>query len=428
MDSLELVKQLVSIPSVNPFKYYFRDNSPEVIGIGAEQEINLFIEQYLIDAGFEVMRQYLNKDEKISYNGEWIDIPARWNLLGVRYPKNNWNGRSLLFFGHTDTVDVKNGWDSDPFSITIKKTIKGERWFGLGSNDMKGGLAAILDSIKNTYANNHAVKVAFLVDEEYYSLGADLLSRSDFLNDVVIALAPEIGDLVCNSTFNNLDDQLIGIGRVGREEYEFNIIGKACHGSDVFISNGAINAVHESAKLQVELLRDFKEQYRVFLKNGAQIVNSIFISWHNGGAAILSVPDKAEFVLDRSFLPDESPDNELKRLRHFISTKQSSGVIDANAKILVSPRQRPTPSCRPYICSTETEDFQRVLSSVKLHKSAYSYYIGRSVADENRIAARGIPTYTIGPSGAGSHTAEEWVDPISITQVTQIFKSFITSS
>ena len=52
----------------------------------------------------------------------------------------------MLFFGHTDTVDVKQGWESDPFAVT-ERVVNGQtRWYGLGANDMKAGLAAILDA------------------------------------------------------------------------------------------------------------------------------------------------------------------------------------------------------------------------------------------------------------------------------------------
>jgi acetylornithine deacetylase/succinyl-diaminopimelate desuccinylase-like protein len=186
MDALSLLETMVGIPSVNPFRYFNRDDRSGYVGLGAETEMNLFVEKQLRSVSFEVSRQMLHDNQRVQVEGTAVEIPARWNVLGTRYPKGTWNGKSILFFGHTDTVDVKHGWESDPFSIT-RRTIEGrELWFGLGANDMKGGLAAALSAMCQETPSEYAIKVAFLADEEFYSFGAELLCQSDFLSDVTL--------------------------------------------------------------------------------------------------------------------------------------------------------------------------------------------------------------------------------------------------
>jgi succinyl-diaminopimelate desuccinylase len=438
VNSLELLKSLVSINSVNPFQYFLRPDvastnkdSPisinNYVGLGAETEMNLFIEDNLLKAGFEVSRQELHPAVRLELANRFIEAPARWNTLAVRYPKTNWNGKSILLFGHSDTVDVKQGWDSDPFTITPRVVDGYERWYGLGSNDMKGGLAAILAAVNNSLTKEYAIKVALVVDEEFYSFGAEKLCQSEFLNDVVLALAPEIGDTVPGTKITANKSQLIGIGRTGRVEFDVHVTGKACHGTDAFLSKDAVNAVHESAKLQVALINDFTKIRRVYSANNAESINSAFISYHHGGEIMLSVPDRASFVVDRTLLPDESPEDELTRIQKLATKLQSSGDVNPNAVISISARPRPTPPCQPYICPLTSLEIRTMLEAVKLHSDSHSYFIGRSVADENRVAARGIPTLTIGPIGAGSHTAQEWVDPLSVVRVSEIYKTFISS-
>lgn len=428
MSALELLESMVRIPSVNPFRYFSRPDGRGFVGLGAEAEMNIFVESQLRDAGFEITRQMLHAEERLQIDGVQVEIPARWNVLGVRYPTGTWNGKSILLFGHTDTVDVKQGWESDPFSIT-RRTVDGrELWFGLGANDMKGGLAAVLNAVRGASAHEYAIKVAFVVDEEFYSFGAELLCQSDFLSDVVLAIAPEIGDTIGGEDLGSTYHQAIGIGRTGRVEYDFAVVGRACHGADAFIHPDAVNAVHESAKLQAALASDCAAVRREFAAHGARALNSAYISYHHGGEAMLSVPDKASFVLDRTFLPDESPDRELTRLRDLVAILQRDERIDPRAKIAVTPHPRPTSPCKPYVFAPEHPEIQRLVAAVKQHAAGFSYRIGRSVADENRVAVLEIPTITLGPVGAGSHTNREWVDPQSVVKVSEIFSSFITAS
>lgn len=425
MNALHVLENLVSLPSVNPFKYFAGPHGG-YIGMGAEEQVNTFIEDLLRKAGFEVSRQLLHPKTTVMTPTGTAEAPARWNVLGVRYPSGPWNGKSILFFGHTDTVEVKQNWQSDPFSITKKTEAGRERWYGLGANDMKGGLAAILDAISSVSPKEYAIKVAFVVDEEFYSFGAHLLCESEFMKDVALAIAPEIGDGE-EAPHEPKDHQSIGIGRTGRVEYDFNITGRACHGADAFVSPTAVNAVHESVKLQAEIIKDCTAQKRKFEQQGAVSFNSAFISCHRGGEATLSIPDTASFVLDRTFLPNESPEAELTRLQRVVAGLQSTGVIDSRAHITVSTKDRPTPACLPYITHMEGPEIDLLQKAIKSQTRSSSFSIGRSVADENRVAVLGIPTLTIGPTGAGSHTPHEWVDPLSVVRVAEIFKTLIAS-
>lgn len=428
MEARELLKTMVRIPSVNPFRYYRHPNGKDYVGFGAEQRMNEFVEQALRSAGFEVSRQFLHQDVTVTEAGGELPVAARWNVLGVRYPKGQWNGKSLLFFGHTDTVDVKQGWQTDPFVVT-ERVVEGQtRWYGLGANDMKAGLAAILQAIATSQSSHYAVKVAFLVDEEFYSFGAELLCASSFLDDVVIAIAPEIGDDSSPTVSEPGGHQLVGIGRTGRVEYDFTVVGKACHGADAFIHPDAVNAVHESIKLQAALVERCTRLRKVFGAFGAEVLNSAYISSQSGGEPMLSVPDRAAFVFDRTFTPDESPDVELTELRALIEKLQRDGVVDSRAAVSVEPRARPTPPCKPYVFSPELPEIKRVLGAVAAHSARFSMMIGRSVADENRVALRGIPTVILGPSGSGSHTPEEWVDPVSVERISRIFSALIRAS
>ena len=403
MNAVELTKKLVAINSVNPFRTV--QGPVATVGIGNEAQINEYLEQVLQQKGFHTQRQVVEQARQLDVDGHTIDIPARWNLLAEKGQGNC----SILFFGHTDTVDVKPGWQSDPF-VATEKNVDGQlRLYGLGANDMKSGIAAVVAGIPDELPKGVKVKIALLADEEYWSFGGAALVESSFISDVKFALSPEIGEASDAAGF-----QQVGLGRLGRDEFVFRIVGRACHGADAFVDKDSVNAVHESIKLQHLLLDYCQKAKKEFSHQGVSAINSAYINLHEGGRGMLSVPDTAEFILDRSFIPGEDPTEELEKLRKIVADAQSRSLIDARATITVERRKRPTPSCKPFFFPKSTAAISKLEEVIKAQGVSCEYFIGRSVADENRVAEKDIPTVVLGPLGHGSHTCAEWVAVESI--------------
>ena len=77
----------------------------------------------------------------------------------------------LLLAGHTDTVPFDEGrWSQDPFTLTEKDN----RWYGLGTCDMKGFFALILEALKDMPLKNFKRPLHILAsaDEETTMNGA----------------------------------------------------------------------------------------------------------------------------------------------------------------------------------------------------------------------------------------------------------------
>ena len=109
----ELVAELVAIDSVNP------DLVP---GGAGELEIARFIAGWLERAGVEA------RIDEVA--------PGRANVIGVA--RGRGGGRTLLLNGHTDTVG------HDGYERPLEPRVEGDRLYGRGSFDMKGGTAAAL--------------------------------------------------------------------------------------------------------------------------------------------------------------------------------------------------------------------------------------------------------------------------------------------
>lgn len=172
----ELLEKLVSINSVYP----------------GEREIAEFIEECLENLGFEVER---------------IRVSAkRFNVLAGK----GHGDKALLLYGHMDTVPRVEGWDSDPW----KPRVEGDQLYGLGSYDMKAGLCAILQAVRDFAPEGYKLKLAFLVDEENIAEGAYTLVESPWVMDVVAAMTPESG--TSSVQRRKLGPRLLTLGRRGR--------------------------------------------------------------------------------------------------------------------------------------------------------------------------------------------------------------------
>src|SRR3954452_13881727 len=114
---ISLLSDLVAIDSVNPSL---------VPGGRGEAQIADAIEAHLRAIGLDVERQDV--------------APGRPNVVGVL--EGSGPGRSLMFCGHLDTVGVDGMAASfDPFE-------KDGRLYGRGAQDMKGGVAAMIDAAR----------------------------------------------------------------------------------------------------------------------------------------------------------------------------------------------------------------------------------------------------------------------------------------
>ena len=94
------------------------------------------------------------------------DKPLKGNLV-VRYRARKPGTRPVLFLGHLDVVEArKEDWSTDPFQLTEK-----DGWYyGRGTEDMKDGIAAMMETLirlkREHYVPSRDIIVAFTADEE----------------------------------------------------------------------------------------------------------------------------------------------------------------------------------------------------------------------------------------------------------------------
>lgn len=166
----ETIAELVRIPS---------ENTPPS---GSESACQRYISKRL---------GQLNLASELYTPDEVVDLakhPAYWpdrdytdrpNLISLwQGTAGGGGGRSLLLSGHIDTVPRgTQGWTRDPFGAQIE----GNRLYGLGSNDMKGGIAAALVALEMLIQAGVKLRsdLTFetIVDEEFGGVNGTLAAR-----------------------------------------------------------------------------------------------------------------------------------------------------------------------------------------------------------------------------------------------------------
>ncbi len=145
----EILYRLVAIPTVSSIDPAFDQGNLALIEL---------LEEWLQPAGFDCQRIAL-------------DTPnPKANLVATLGSGDN----GLVLAGHTDTVPCDPGlWSSSPWTLEQRD----DRFYGLGTTDMKGFLAVAVDVASRYRAERlkHPLTLVFTADEESTMLGAQRL-------------------------------------------------------------------------------------------------------------------------------------------------------------------------------------------------------------------------------------------------------------
>ena len=370
MSVVKALSELVSIPSSYP----------------NEEKIGRYIEKMLKEMGFKVNLQKVGD--------------KRFNILAEKG-----KGPALLIFGHLDTVEKKEGWRTNPYRLTEN----GDKLYGLGAWDMKAGVAAALSSAKDFTNKNRAIKLAFVVDEEFVSLGMHTLIESGWLNNVVGAVCPEPGF--------DYGIKGIAIGRVGRPVFKINVKTKGGH---VYLARSRPNAIEEANKV-LGIIKKIKPIHHKDLGNSYLFPRSI-----SAKDLSMGIPDFVEMEVEGQTVPLQTSQSVLQELKNIVNEETKKGKI--RAEVFIALLERPTPFCEPFAISKRNSFVQFVKANLEATiKDKPVLYYRRSVGDENRVASLGIPVITVGPEGGNAHEANEWVSKKSLLTLEPFFKRLLSN-
>jgi acetylornithine deacetylase len=356
---VQLLRKLVAIDSVNPSL---------VPGAAGEGAIALAIADHLRTIGLEVELQEV--------------APGRPNVIGVL--EGRASGPSLMFCGHIDTVGVEG------MRAPFDPLERDGRLYGRGSQDMKGGVAAMIDAVRVIAGEGLAAGrliVACVVDEEYASIGADALV-SRWRADAAVVTEPT--------------DMRIAIGHKGFAWFEIETRGRAAHGSRPRDGRDAIMRMGRVLHALEQLDRRLQARPAHPLLGTASLHASII----TGGRELSSYPDRCTLKLERRTVPGETDAIVLSEIESILAALRRD---DPDFEATLTPLfARPPYELEPIHALPVRLD--GVLSALA-GGPRDDHLIGMSFwTDAAVLGDAGIPSVLFGPGGAGLHSTEEFVE------------------
>jgi len=294
------------------------------------------------------------------------------------------HGPVVIFHGHVDVVP------GHPEQFVPR--IEGDRLYGRGAYDMKGGLAAMMWAVREL-AEQERVRVHFLCvsDEESDTpeqRGSDYLVEKGYTGDFAITGEP-----------TNL---YIGVQAKGVLALRIEVRGTAAHGSTPWQGDNAVLKAVDVFRA-IEALPFAEESSDLFLQPSISLGRIV------GGDAINKVPDRCVIDVDIRYLPGQDAKAILAEIRAIPDTELS--VIFHRDPAVVSRRD-------PYV--------RMLAESVEEGSSVDRVSVGRDGAsDAISFLEAGVPAVEFGPAGGGHHGPEEWVSIDSLVRYRKALVDFV---
>lgn len=355
---LEVLQQLIRIPSVNP-------TIAPAEGTG-ERDIAEFACAWLTGRGVRA----------------WID-EIEDDRVNVVAEIGRGAGPTLVACAHIDTVQTA-AMDIPPF----EPTVDGARVYGRGSYDMKGGAAAILCAAAALQQQNLAGKfmVALVADEEYASIGAqDFVKR--YRADACVVTEP---------TENGMEELITA--HKGFVWLEIFTAGTAAHGSSWDLGVSAITRMGDVIRRLDELDR-FVLRHRVHPLVGPASLHASLIA---GGSGISTYAAECRLSVERRTIPGETTERVVDEIRKAVGPDATVNLTLARPPLEVADDSRIAECARAAM---------RAVTGVEPATAGVAYWM-----DAALFAEAGMQTLNFGARGTGAHAAVEWVDLDTVVQ------------
>jgi acetylornithine deacetylase len=360
MKAEEILKKLVSFDTVGD-----KENGKIMDWIG----------EFCVEAGFETEKIGNKKDGRV--------------CLIARAGKSGKNG--LIFIGHTDTVAVGGKWDTDPFELKQKKNYL----FGLGSADMKGGIAAMLAAVSEVDLSelNKGLELIFTYDEENNFDGIkSVVEKHDLSADCILIGEPTSLEPV--------------VATKGVMVFRIDFVGKDAHGIHPEVG---VNAIEMATDFIIEL----KEYFKMVEKNRNPIFDvpsaTLNIAKINGGDVINKVPSACSLEFESRIIDNKQGDKFKEDITALIEKNGYEAKVKADFLLPVS-------MCR-------SKEFILTVEEVAKKKA-----IGVSYATEASFLPGSKNFVILGPGSIKvAHRANEYTSGDSLNGAVGIYKELINT-
>jgi acetylornithine deacetylase/succinyl-diaminopimelate desuccinylase family protein len=371
-ETARLLRDLVSLPSVNPMG---RDLPADII---YEHRVSAYLDDFFKSLGVPFERQ------KVAPQRE--NVVARWQSPG--------SSQTILFEAHQDTVPIDN-MIVEPFGAKIE----GNKLYGRGACDIKGGMAAMLGAFARCVREKpHGAAnliMACTVDEEHTFQGAQELVNRGTRADMAIVAEPTQLNIVH--------------AHKGATRWHLSTAGRSCHSS---APEQGINAIYRMGKVLDGIAR-YADHVRTTIVDGLLGPATLSVGRIEGGVSVNTVPDRCRIEIDRRVVQGEDPKAVQGQFIKYLNEVAGVAVpFECETPWMTKAALSPTLS-GPLI-----DRLGRAINAVKGGHKVHAVPYGTDAAP---IAEAGIPAVVFGPGDiAKAHTIDEWTPLDEVEQASEI--------
>lgn len=316
----------------------------------------------------------------------WVEevAPGRANAVAKI---GSGNGPALVFCAHIDTVSTE-GMTIPPF----EPRVEGNKVYGRGSYDMKGGAASLMSAIAKLSRENLSgtVMAALVADEEYASIGAQHFV-AHHKADACVVTEPSEGRLI--------------LAHKGFVWIEVKTEGRAAHGSRWDLGVSAI------AKMG-RIISAIDEHDRVNLRAHTHPLvgpASQHCATIHGGAGLSTYAPSCTLEIERRTLPGETPEQVVREIRDAIAQ------AGEEAEVRVMLDRAPLVCSRDSKIATCVRDSAKRICGAEPIEAGVAYWMDAAI-----FAGAGMETVNYGGDGDGAHQSVEWADLDSVVSCAKV--------
>lgn len=355
------------------------------------------IKSYVSDSNNEAklgdyIYDYLTKNTNLTVEKQNVE-KNRFNIIAYKTKKPK-----IILFGHMDTIPPKVE-SKEPFTAREDSG----KLYGLGSVDMKAGLAVMLE-IAAKYNTDEEIAYIFTVDEEYEFKGAKKLIEEYTLEpEYIVNLEPT--------------DLKIYNGCRGVAEFSFNVHGESCHASK---KDEGINAIEKTFELYDIL------QQEITKLNSKDLKNTLNLAYTNGGILdennnVVSnanvIPNFCKSVGEIRVASPEIDETYLKDKIFGISSNLGVEISDYNLRFLLGSM---------YTDKTALKSFEEAVRDSDL-KIEYGDVANSGYFEVQQLQGKwggNVVIFGPGPS-SNAHKVNEYVDLNTLYKTVEVIESFV---
>lgn len=308
--------------------------------------------------------------------------------------KGSGGGKSLMLYAHYDTV-ATDAMAGDPLSGEVRNG----RIYGRGAFDMKGALAACMTAAKAVAESGGGRRgdllIAAVADEEVASIG---------MQDVLRHVRPDAA-IVTEAT-----DLQLCLAHKGFSWIEVETEGRAAHGSRF---DEGIDANMRMGRVLGGLDR-LEQALRASPPHPLLGPPSLHAAVLRGGSGTSTYAAQCRLEIERRMLPGETEAGVVAQVQAIADRlAKEDPTFRASVRAFLTRHSFETTMDAPIARAT------MAAASAVLGKPPNVIGVGYWM-DTALLGAAGVDTVCIGPSGAGAHGGEEWVDIGSLARLSEI--------